>query len=118
MTMTDKKSIEAAASAGPSSTPGDQRLGAEPAGSLGRTGPMAPGQRWSVARKREVGGAPAPAGRGGGGALARAGRRAVPPGAMAGEGAHGRNADVAKYDKLQGRCEAGRLTACPDASSA
>ena len=42
MTMTDKKSIEAAAGAGPSSTPGDQRLGAEPAGSLGRTGPPGP----------------------------------------------------------------------------
>jgi len=25
--------------------------------------------------------------------------------------------DVAKNDKVQGRCEAGRLTACPDASS-
>jgi len=47
--MTDKPKDQTAASAG-SNTPGSEPAVPE----AGHVGPLAPGQRWSVARKREV----------------------------------------------------------------
>jgi len=50
--MTDKRRDQTAAGAGrgSSSTPG----GESPKADTGQVGPLAPGQRWSVARKQEV----------------------------------------------------------------
>jgi transposase len=49
--MTDKRRDQTAAGAGRgSSTPG----GESPKADTGQVGPLAPGQRWSVVRKREV----------------------------------------------------------------
>ena len=52
--MTDKRKPETAGNTGPSSPSGGETPGVGPAAKGAPNGPLASGQRWSVARKREV----------------------------------------------------------------
>ena len=81
--MVRSRSVQVKASAG---MEGARRATGVPAdGAAGEAGPLAPGQRWSVGRKRDVV-LRAAARRISGGAVAGSGRRDLPAGGLAGPG--------------------------------